>query len=106
MPLAGHRLAPSVSARSGDGVPARAGELPLAHPLPIAHPPPAAPAAIAALPAASAPGSIAAPRPIGQAAVPAAPPPQKIDLHRLAEQVQRILVRQAAHTRARQGLPR
>lgn len=105
-PLAGHRLVPSVLARSGDGDPARAGELPLAHPSLIAHPPPAAPAAIAALPAASAPGPIAAPRSSAQAAVLSAPPPQKIDLHRLADQVQRILVRQAAHTRARQGLPR
>lgn len=106
MPLDGRRRVPSVSARSGDGVPARAGELLLVHPLPVAHPPPVAPAPIAALPAAPAPDPNAAPGPIARAAVPAAPPPQKIDLHRLAEQVQHILIRQAAHARARQGLPR
>jgi hypothetical protein len=105
MPLTGRRLVPSVLARSGDRDPARAGELPLARPAPLAHPAPAAPAAIAALPTAPAPSPIAAPSPTAQAAVPSAPHP-KIDLHGLAEQVQRILVRQAAHTRARQGLPR
>jgi hypothetical protein len=100
------RAAPPPAPATRPIVAPRTGELPLAHPLPIAHPPPAAPAAVAVLPAASAPGTIAAPLPVARAAEPSAPPPQKIDLHRLAEQVQQILVRQAAHTRARQGLPR
>jgi hypothetical protein len=105
MPFAGRRLVPTVPARSGDGDPARAGELPLAHLLPVAHPPPAAPAAMAAPPVARAPSPIATPHPVTEAAMPSAPS-RNLDLHRLAEQVQRILVRQAAHTRARQGLPR
>jgi len=105
MSHAGRRLVPIVPVRSADGDLARAGQLPLAHPLPVAHPPPTTPAAVAALPSASAPSSVAAPHPTARTAMPPAPPP-KIDVHRLAEQVQHILIRQAAHTRARQGLPR
>jgi hypothetical protein len=100
-----HLPVPVVPARSGDGARARAIELPLAHPAPAATPA-AAPAAIAALSSAATPRPIAAPRLIPEAAPPPAPPAPKIDLPRLAEQVQRILVRQTAHARARQGLPR
>jgi hypothetical protein len=103
--LVEHLPVPVVPARSGDGARARARELPLAHP-PPATAPAAAPAAVAALPSAATPRPIAAPRLIPEAAPPPAPTPQKIDLPRLAEQVQRILVRQTAHARARQGLPR
>ena len=44
--------------------------------------------------------------PVSAAAAPPPSTPPAIDLPRLAEQVQRILLRQAEHTRARQGLPR
>jgi hypothetical protein len=103
--LVEHLPVPVVPARSGDGARARAVELPLAHP-PPATAPAAVPAVIDVRPGAATPHPIAAPRPIPEAAPPPAPPPPKIDLPRLAEQVQRILVRQTAHARARQGLPR
>jgi len=103
--LVEHLPVPVVPVRPGDGARARAMELPLAHP-PPATAPAAAPAVIDALPGAATPRPIAAPRLIPEAAPTPAPPPPKIDLPRLAEQVQRILVRQTAHARARQGLPR
>jgi hypothetical protein len=99
--LVEHRLVPVVPARSGDGERARARGLRLAHPMPAA-----AAAADAERPFAPVARPIAALQPIADAASPAAQRPHKIDLHRLAEQVQHILVRQAAHARARQGLPR
>jgi hypothetical protein len=86
--------------RTGDGERARVTELPLAQPLPAAAPP------AIARPLDPTPVPIASPRPIVEAATPPAPALPKIDLHGLAEQVQRILVRQAEHTRARQGLQR
>lgn len=100
MPLVERLAVPAVPARSGDGERAHASELRNAHPLRAAEP-----AAIAALPGTPVRHPGASHRPIADAAAPLAPP-QKVDLHGLAEQVQRILVRQAAHDRARQGLPR
>ena len=100
MPLVERLAVPAVPARSGDGERAHTSELRNAHPLRAAEP-----AAIAALPGAAVRSPGASHRPIADAAAPLAPP-QKVDLHGLAEQVQRILVRQAAHDRARQGLPR
>ena len=86
--------------------------------LTLAHPPMAAPAgAVAQRPVELAPVPIAAHRAVAEpapvpiaarraVAEPAPLPAPRIDLHQLAEHVQRILLRQSAHARARQGLPR
>src|SRR4051812_6482531 len=88
-------------ARTSEGDRARATDLPLARPLASAVP------ATSAVPPIE-PSPIPTPTPpsIVDTAAPPAPAPLKIDLHRLADQVQRILLRQAEHGRARQGLPR
>lgn len=75
-------------------------------PLTLANPPAAPPAITAARAVEPAPIASAVPRPVVQPAAPPAPALRAIDVHQLADQVQRILLRQAEHARARQGLPR
>jgi hypothetical protein len=112
---------PAVLPRVGATQPSPAGApalaLPLAHVAPHAQlaaaggspiaPPPAAlappPPSVSSAPsAASASSSPLAPRAL---APPAAPPP-KLDIHELADHVQRILTRRAMQERERRGLPR
>jgi hypothetical protein len=101
VPAARHPLPVVQPVRSADSAAARVTPLPLAH---DATPP--AVAAVAARPVEPAPIPIASRRPSPPPAQAEPPAPPRIDLHRLAEQVHRILERQAAHARARQGLPR